>query len=124
MVAKQIEQRELAAIEEELQKQKTKETVKKAAKITLEVVAKALATVVCTLIIVLAGFYTFLEIIMKGPSPHIRDQFVPSVMESSAGGILAQLILSDEEIEAIMNSNTTHEFTDITDITLVGCREE
>ena len=120
MVAKQIEQRELAAIEAELQKQKTKETVKKAAKVTLEVVAKALATVVCTLIIVLAGFYTFLEIIMKGPSPHLRDQFVPSVMESSAGGILAKMILSDEEIEAIMNSNTTHEFTDITDITLVN----
>ena len=120
MVAKQIEQRELAAIEEELKKQKTKETVKKVAKTTLACAGKVMATIVCTLVLVLAGFYTFLGIIMKGPSPHLRDQFVPSVMESSAGGILAKMILTDEEIEAIMNSNTTHEFNEITDITLVN----
>jgi len=57
---------------------------------------------------------------MKGPSPHLRDQFVPSVMESSAGGVLARMILSDEEIDAILNSNKTQGFDEITDTTLVN----
>ena len=120
MVARQIEQKEIAAIEAELKKAKTMATVKKAAKITFTVLGRTLATVVCTLAIALAGFYVFLQIIMRGPSAHLRDQFVPSVMESSAGGVLAKWILSDEEIEAIMNSNTTKEFDEITDITLVN----
>lgn len=119
-VARQIEQRELAKIEAELIKEKNKETAKKACKFALVCLGRVMATLLATLVIVLAGFYAFLEIIMKGPSTHLRDQFVPSVMESSAGGILAKMILSDEEIESIMNSNTTHEFTDITDKTLVN----
>lgn len=120
MVAKQIEQKEMAAIEAELKKAKTKAAAKKAAKFTLVCLGRVLATVGCTLVIALAGFYVFLQIIMKGPSPHLRDQFVPSVMESSAGGVLAKWILSDEEIEAIMNSNKTQAFDEITDITLVN----
>ena len=119
-VARQIEQRELALIEAELRKEKNKETVKRAGKLALVCFGRLMATVLATLVIFLAGFYSFLWIIMKGPSSHLRDQFVPSVMESSAGGILARMILSDDEIEAIMNSNTTHEFTEITDKTLVN----
>jgi len=119
-VARQIEQRELALIEAELRKEKNKETVKRAGKFALVCFGRLMATVLATLVIFLAGFYSFLWIIMKGPSSHLRDQFVPSVMESSAGGILARMILSDDEIEAIMNSNTTHEFTEITDKTLVN----
>ena len=57
---------------------------------------------------------------MKGPSPHLRNQFVPSVLESSAGGVLARMILTDEEIDAILNSNKTQEFSEITDTTLVN----
>lgn len=120
LVAKQIEQKEMAAIEAELKKQKNIETAKKVGKIALTWTGRLLATAVSTLVILLAGFYVFLNIIMKGPSTHLRDQFVPSVMESSAGGVLAQLILSDEEIEAIMNNNKTQAFDEITDITLVN----
>lgn len=119
-VARQIEQRELAIIEAELQKEKKRESLKRAGKFALVCFGRVMATLFATLVIVLAGFYSFLAIIMKGPSTHLRDQFVPSVMESSAGGILAKMILSEEEIEAIMNSNTTHEFAEITDITLVN----
>jgi len=120
IAAKQIEQKKMLEIEEELKKQKNREAAGKAIKFSLACLGKVLITAAATLVIVLAGFYTFLEIIMKGPSTHLRDQFVPSVMESSAGGILARMILSDEEIEAIMNSNTTKEFDEITDITLVN----
>ena len=119
-VARRIEQREIEAIEASLKKHKNAELAKKAVKVTLVCLGRFAAIVLATLVIVLAGFYTFLGIIMKGPSPHLRDQFVPSVMESSAGGVLAKWILSDEEIEAIMNSNKTHEFNEITDITLVN----
>lgn len=119
-IARQIEQKELAAIELQLRKEKNKELAKKAGKFALVCFGRLMATVFATLAITLVGFYSFLVIIMKGPSPHLRDQFVPSVMESSAGGVLAKMILSDEEIEAIMNSNTTHEFNEITDTALVN----
>ena len=119
-IARQIEQKELESIESQLRKEKNKEFAKRAGKFILVCFGRLMATVFATLAITLVGFYAFLVIIMKGPSPHLRDQFVPSVMESSAGGILAKMILSDEEIEAIMNSNTTHEFTEITDTALVN----
>ncbi len=118
-VARQIEQRELESIEAELRREKNRELARKAGKIALVCFGRLMAAVLATLVIVLAGFYSFLAIIMKGPSPHLRDQFVPSVMESSAGGVLARMILSDEEIENIMNSNKTHSFDVITDTTLV-----
>ena len=44
----------------------------------------------------------------------------PSVMESSAGGVLARMILTDEEIDSILNSNKTQGFSEITDTTLVN----
>lgn len=119
-VARQIEQRELEKIESELRREKNKELAKRAGWFALVCLGRFMATLLATLVIVLAGFYSFLNIIMKGPSTHLRDLFVPSVMESSAGGILAKMILSDEEIEAIMNSNTTHDFEEITDTTLVN----
>ena len=119
-VARQIEQRQLERIEAELRKEKQKEFAKKAGKFTLVCLGRTMITLLATLVIVLAGFYSFLYIIMRGPSEHLRDQFVPSVMESSAGGVLARMILSDEEIDAIMNSNTTHEFEEITDTALVN----
>ncbi len=120
IVSEQIEQRERQRAEAELKREQNRVFAKKAVRFTLVCLGRILTTVVCTLVIVLAGFYTFLGIIMKGPSPHLRDQFVPSVMESSAGGILAKWILTDEEIEEIMNSNQTKAFDEITDITLVN----
>jgi len=119
-IARQIEKKELESIEAELHKEKNKEFAKRAGKFALVCFGRLMATVFATLVIALVGFYAFLVIIMKGPSPHLRDQFVPSVMESSAGGVLAQMILSDEEIQAILDSNKTHEFTEVTDTALVN----
>lgn len=61
--------------------------------------------------------------INKGPSPYVRDLFVASVMESSAGGIMSQIFLSDEEIAAIQENNKTVDSTEITDTTLVNVME-
>ncbi|MBR1472435.1 MAG: phosphodiester glycosidase family protein [Lachnospiraceae bacterium] len=73
----------------------------------------------CTLAVLLAGAYLFFLYINKGPSEHFRDLFVTSAMESSAGGILAQIYLSDEEIDAIRQRNQVSVLTEVTDPTLV-----
>jgi len=74
----------------------------------------------CTLLVLIAGLYVLLMYVNKGPSPYVRDLFVSSVMESSAGGIMAQLYLSDEEISNIMANNQTAEVTEVTDTTLIN----
>lgn len=75
---------------------------------------------ISTLLVLLAGLYIFLLYINKGPSPYVRDLFVASVMESSAGGIMAKLYLSDEEIAHIQAKNNTSSFTEVTDTTLIN----
>ena len=75
---------------------------------------------ISTILVLVLGLYLFLYLINKGPSPHFRDLFVASVMESSAGGILAQLYLTDEEIAAIQANNRTEEIQEITDVSLVN----
>lgn len=72
-----------------------------------------------TILLVLIGAYIFLYFVNKGPSPRIRDLFVASAKESSVGGVLADLYLSEEEIDAILAKNKTTEFTEITDTALV-----
>ncbi|MCR5618834.1 MAG: phosphodiester glycosidase family protein [Lachnospiraceae bacterium] len=72
-----------------------------------------------TLLILLGGLYEMLFLVNRGPSDHVRDLFVASVMESSAGGILAQIYLSDEEIAGIRERNRTVETNEITDASLV-----
>ena len=93
-------------------------------KTALLVAGRASIVLVFSLVLVLCGFYTFLGIIMKGPSPHLRDQFVSSVMESSVGGVLAQMVLSEEEIQEILSRNKTQEFDTITDTGLVKVAAE
>ncbi len=73
-----------------------------------------------TLLVLLAGLYVFLLYINKGPSPYVRDLFVASVMESSAGGIMAKIYLSDEEIASIQAKNNTVSFNEVTDTTLIN----
>ena len=119
-VAMMIAQRAREAFEAQQKKTRNQVLARKVLKKSLKYLGRVMCVAVTTLALVLAGFYTFLGIIMKGPSPHLRDQFVPSVMESSAGGVLARMILSDEEIDAILNSNKTQAFDEITDTTLVN----
>lgn len=69
--------------------------------------------------LVLLGFLVFLYFIQLGPSPRIRDLFVASAKESSVGGVMVDMYLSSEQVEEIMDNNSTKEFTEITDTTLV-----
>lgn len=72
-----------------------------------------------TLVIIIAGLYMFFYFVNKGPSPRIRDLFVASAKESSVGGILADIYLSQEEIDSILAKNKTIETEEITDTNLV-----
>lgn len=72
-----------------------------------------------TLLILFLGLYAMLYLVNKGPSPYVRDLFVVSVMESSAGPILAKMYLSNDEIRAIQEKNSTQDFAEVTDTTLV-----
>ena len=59
-----------------------------------------------TLVIVLAAFLTMIYMVVKGPSTQVRDLFVTSMKETSAGGILADIFLSKEEVETILAQNS------------------
>ena len=72
-----------------------------------------------TLVILLIGAYSVMWICVNGPSPLAKDLFVLSVKESSAGGFLADIYCSEEEIQEIKDRNTVHETDDITDTSIV-----
>ena len=58
-----------------------------------------------TLVVVLAAFLVMIYMLVKGPSTQVRNLFVASVKESSAGGILADIFLTDEEVASILEEN-------------------
>ncbi len=124
LIAAKLAARQQAERAEAERKALQRETVRKVVKTSLMVLGRASIVAFFSLVIILCGFYSFLGILMKGASPHLRDQFVSSVMESSAGGILAKMVLSDEEIEAILSRNKTEEFDTITDTSLVKIAEK
>ena len=72
-----------------------------------------------TLLVLIAALYVLLLYVNKGPSTYVRDLFVSSVMESSAGGILSKIYLSDADIKAIMAKNQLVESDEITDTSLI-----
>ena len=111
--------KKVSASAEAERKRQQAELLRKAGKTALVVIGRGAVVTIFSLVLILCGFYTFLGVMMKGPSPHFRDQFVSSVMESSMGGIFAKMVLSEEEINAILSRNKTQEFDTITDTNLV-----
>ncbi|MBE6542597.1 MAG: phosphodiester glycosidase family protein [Ruminococcaceae bacterium] len=68
-------------------------------------IAIRVAVVILTvLVLVLASAYGVMWILVNGPSPTAKRLFVLSVKETSAGGFLAHIYLSDEEIAEIVGS--------------------
>lgn len=59
-----------------------------------------------TLVIVLVAFLTMIYMVVKGPSTQVRNLFVTSMKETSAGGILADIFLTPEEVETILAQNS------------------
>ncbi len=72
-----------------------------------------------TLLIVLGGAYAIMWICVNGPSTLAKDLFVLSVKETSAGGFLANIYLSEAEIKQIQENNAVKQTDEITDTSIV-----
>ncbi len=71
-----------------------------------------------TVVLLAAALYGVMFVLAKGPSPTARDLFVRSVKETSAGGFLAHIYFSDEEIAQIIGSGEMPDY-DETDTSLI-----
>ncbi len=68
----------------------------------LTVFVTFLIILVETVLLLAGAAYGAMYVLAKGPSPTARTMFVRSAKETSAGGFLAHLFFSDEEIAEIM----------------------
>lgn len=91
---------------------------------TAEIIGRIVLWLSATLAIILAAFLVMLYMISKGPSPHIRNLFVTSVRETSAAGFLADIFLTEEEVQEIVNANVVDEEGIDTNVTMVQIGEE
>ncbi len=68
-------------------------------------VARIALSILTALVLVVLALYGVMWVLVNGPSPEARRLFVTSVQETSAGGFLARIYLSQAEIDAIMADN-------------------
>ena len=67
------------------------------------IVGRILVCIATALLLLLLFAYGTMWILVNGPSPTAKKLFVLSVKETSAGGFLADIYLSQEEIDAILS---------------------
>jgi len=84
-----------------------------------KIALRALAILGATLALLLIFAYGTMYILVHGPSPTARRLFVLSVKETSAGGFLADIYLSDEEIDAILAADGAEEKEEELDLSLI-----
>ncbi len=84
------------------------------------VVLRILAAVCTALVLLLLAAYGVMWILVHGPSPTARRLFVLSVKETSAGGFLANLYLSEEEIASILGEGETKIEYEEMDLSLIS----
>ena len=82
-------------------------------------VKKTFAFLLVTILLIAIGLYGVMWVITKGPSPTAKELFTLSVKETSAVGFLANLYLSDAEIEEIISGDTEETFEETTDSALI-----
>ena len=75
--------------------------------------------IISTVLVLVLCLALLLYLVMYGPSTYVKELFVVSAKESSVGGVLAELYLSDEEIAEIQKKNSTQDTTEITDTSLI-----
>ncbi len=69
----------------------------------LKYLLRILGVFFLTVALIVAFLYSVMLLVCRGPSDSARDLFVLSVRETSAIGFLANLVLSDAEIEEIVS---------------------
>lgn len=86
-------------------------------KIAIGRIALCLLTVI---LLLLLFAYGTMWILVNGPSPTARNLFVLSVKETSAGGFLANIFLSEEEIQSILSPSANIDIPqDEQDLTMI-----
>ena len=86
----------------------------------LQILGRAFSFIGITLLMIVICLYFVMLVCAKGPSERVKEIFVLSVKESSAGGFLANIYLSGEEIEEIQKANTVEETEEVTDVSIVS----
>ncbi len=81
------------------------------------------AVAAAILLVLLIAAYGVMWILVHGPSPTARRLFVLSVKETSAGGFLADIYLSEEEIAAILGTNADDVPQESVDVSLIKLPE-
>lgn len=71
----------------------------------LKIFTRVLYVILITLLLAAAFLYSGMWMLVNGPSTEIKNLFVMSVKETSAAGFLADMYLSDEEIDEILALN-------------------
>ena len=85
---------------------------------TLKIAGRSLAVIAVALVMILSLLLGVIYILSCGPSPTAQRLFVRSVRETSAVGFLAEIFLTEEEVEAI-DSEVVLEITEKTDTSLI-----
>ena len=88
------------------------------------IIRRALAVLGVTLGMIILCIYGVMIVCTHGPSKVARDLFVMSVRESSVGGILANMVLSQNTIKQIVASNQVIATTEITDTDLIDFKNK
>jgi len=73
----------------------------------IKTTARVLYVVLITLFFAVAGLYGAMWMLVHGPSHEIKRLFVMSVKETSAAGFLADMYLSEDEINEILGKDRT-----------------
>lgn len=83
------------------------------------VILRITVCIVTFVLLAVMGLYGVMWILVNGPSEQARRLFIISVDETSAGGFLARLYLSEDEINTIKNSASDKIIDDKTDASLI-----
>lgn len=98
-------------------KQKTKKKKSTFARV-MGVVGRIFLVLLETVLLLAVALYGVMYVLAKGPSPAASELFVRSVRETSAIGFLANLYLSDEEIDALLAADDVADYIE-TDTSLI-----
>ena len=100
---------------------KTNHAPKKAHRVlktVLKIVGGFFLFVLVTAGLLAGALYCGLQVLINGPSPTARDLFVRTVCETSAAGFLAEMFLTDEQIQTIVLGQGEAEYVE-TDTSLI-----
>lgn len=91
-----------------------------------KIILRFFALVFVTLLLLIVGLYGVMWILVNGPSAAAKQQFVCAVQESSAMGWLANLYLSQQEIDEILQKNRMQEVAQgtVSDVELINIPKE